>query len=61
MIINMPSENEHNHIQFYEKAVHALNKTPNNRELQHKAVLALARAGSTDSPGRLTTGTYPLA
>lgn len=48
MIINMPSENEHNHIQFYEKAVHALNKTPNNRELQHKAVLALARAGSTD-------------
>lgn len=48
MTTPMPSENEHDYIKTYEQALHALKQTPGDRELEHKAVLALARAGSTD-------------
>lgn len=46
MTLLMLSENEHDYIQIYESAVAGLNKTPNDLDTQHKAVLALARAGS---------------
>lgn len=46
MTPNMLSKNDY--IQSYENAVTALRKTPGNQDTQHKAVLALARAGSLD-------------
>lgn len=44
----MVSENEHDYIQIYESAVASLSNTPGHHDAQHKAVLALARAGSLD-------------
>lgn len=46
MTLYMISENEHDYIQIYESAVATINKTPDHLDTQHKAVLALARAGS---------------
>jgi len=39
---------EQNYILNYESAVEALKARPNDRELQHRAVLSLARAGALD-------------
>ena len=38
---------QHDYVQTYEHAIEALGQSPDDQELQHKAVLALARAGST--------------
>jgi len=38
----------HNYIQNYEAGVAALKDSPHDRQLQHKIVLALARAGALD-------------
>lgn len=40
--------NEHDYIQSYAVSVDALSQSPDNKELQHQAVLSLARAGSLD-------------
>ena len=39
---------DHDYIQSYEQAAAGLTRDPGNRALQHKAVLALARAGALD-------------
>ena len=43
----MSASLQHDYVQTYERAIDALRLTPKDQELQHKAVLALARAGST--------------
>ena len=44
----MTLPHEQNYIQIYESAVENLKVRPGDRELQHRAVLSLARAGSLD-------------
>ena len=45
MTSHMMNSPEHDYIQSYEQAVQQLGKTPEDKELQHQAVLSLARAG----------------
>lgn len=42
----MIAEDEHDYIQSYENATAKLSTSPSDQNLQHKAVLSLARAGS---------------
>jgi len=44
----MKFKHEQNYILNYESAVEALKTRPDDRDLQHQAVLSLARAGSLD-------------
>lgn len=46
MTFAMKASPEHNYIQNYEDAVSRLSQAPDDRDLQHKAVLSLARMGS---------------
>lgn len=48
MTSDMVPSSEHDYIRSYERAVEQLGASPNNRDLQHQAVLSLARAGSLD-------------
>jgi len=47
-VMNMQSDHEHDFIQVYEAAIAELENAADNRLSQHKAVLALARAGALD-------------
>lgn len=48
MTVNMMGPSEHDYLNSYESAVVQLRASPHSRELQHQAVLALARMGSLD-------------
>ena len=48
MVSLMTSMPEHDYIQSYEASIKALAVNPGDRDMQYKAVLALARMGSLD-------------
>ena len=48
MTVNMMGPSEHDYFKSYENAITQLQAAPDDRELQHQAVLALARIGSLD-------------